>query len=100
MKKLILVGLLLGAVAVNATSAVAQNIQSIEIGKSPPMADVKMKSVDKKEVSLSDAQAKNGLIVMFSCNTCPYVVKSQERTKEIMKYATERGIGMIIVNSN
>lgn len=95
-----LAGLFLGAIAVNATTAIAQNIQSIEIGKSMPMADVKMKSVDKKEVSLSDAQAKNGLIVMFSCNTCPYVVKSQERTKEVIKYAADKGIGVILVNSN
>jgi hypothetical protein len=28
------------------------------------------------------------------------VIKSQPRTKEIMQYATENGIGMVIINSN
>ncbi|MCB0699866.1 MAG: redoxin family protein, partial [Chitinophagaceae bacterium] len=42
----------------------------------------------------------NGLLVMFSCNTCPYVIKSQARTKEMMAYAQEKGIGMIVINSN
>jgi len=28
------------------------------------------------------------------------VIKSQARTKEVMKYAQEKGIGMVIINSN
>ncbi|RYD57912.1 MAG: thioredoxin family protein [Sphingobacteriales bacterium] len=82
-------------------SAMAQqNIQSIEIGAPIPMADAKMKSTDKKEVSLESKKTDKGLLVMFSCNTCPYVVKSEARTKEAMEYAAKKGIGMVIVNSN
>jgi thioredoxin-related protein len=74
--------------------------QSLEIGKEIPMADTKLKSVDKKEVSLGQAKTKAGILVMFSCNTCPYVIKSQGRIKEAMAYAKEKGIGMVIINSN
>lgn len=82
-------------------SAMAQqNIQSIEIGAPIPMADAKMKSTSKKDVSLDSKRTDKGLLVMFSCNTCPYVVKSQARTKEAMDYAAKNGIGMVIVNSN
>lgn len=77
-----------------------QTIQSLEIGRTVPMEDVKMKSVDNKEVSLGSMRTQEGLLVMFSCNTCPYVIKSQERTKELMTYARGKGIGMVIVNSN
>jgi thioredoxin-related protein len=59
--------------------------QVLETGASIPMADVKMKSVDGKEVSIKDQMKKNGVLVMFSCNTCPYVVKYQKRTQDILR---------------
>jgi thioredoxin-related protein len=59
-----------------------------------------MKDVSGKSVSLKDAMKQNGLLVMFSCNTCPYVIKNQERTVESGKYATGKGIGVVVVNSN
>jgi hypothetical protein len=65
-----------------------------------PKADVKMKDVSGKEVKLKDAVGKNGLLVMFTCNTCPYVIKNQERTREICKYASDNNIGVVLVNSN
>jgi peroxiredoxin len=74
-------------------------VESLAIGSEIPMATQKMRSTDGKEVSLKGAN-KNGLIVMFSCNTCPYVIKSQERTKEVMAFAKEKGVGMVILNSN
>jgi thioredoxin-related protein len=49
---------------------------------------------------MKDAQRKNGLLVMFTCNTCPYVVKNQARTKAIYKYALQNNIGVILLNSN
>jgi peroxiredoxin len=72
----------------------------LQIGASMPMADVKMKDVSGKELSLRDAAGKNGTLVMFSCNTCPYVVKNQTRTNEIMAYAMQNKFGVIILNSN
>ena len=75
-------------------------INELPIGSEMPKADVKMKDISGKEISLQDAKKKNGLLVMFSCNTCPYVIKNQERTKEICKYATDNNIGVVLVNSN
>lgn len=81
-------------------SAVAQNIQSIAIGTALPATNVKLKDISGKDVTLDDAKQKNGLLVMFSCNTCPYVVKNQQRTKEICAYAQKNGLGVILLNSN
>ena len=86
--------------AMFATTGFAQSPDALKIGSSIPMADVKMKSVKGKEVSVKDEMKKNGVLVMFSCNTCPYVVKYQSRILETIKEAAKRNIGMLIVNSN
>lgn len=74
--------------------------ESLPIGAALPKADLKMKDISGKEVSLKDAKKKNGLLVMFSCNTCPWVIKNQSRTNEIATYALSKGIGVILLNSN
>jgi len=72
----------------------------LPIGSSLPNPDTKMKDISGKEVSFKDAMKKNGLLVMFSCNTCPVVGKYQSRTIETAKFATDNGIGVILLNSN
>jgi thioredoxin-related protein len=76
------------------------SITELPIGAEIPKADVKMKDISGKVISLKEAKKKNGLLVMFSCNTCPYVVKNQQRTLEISNYALKNDIGVILVNSN
>lgn len=73
---------------------------SLPIGSSLPNPDSKMKDISGKEVSFKDAMKKNGLLVMFSCNTCPVVGKYQSRTLETAKFATGNDIGVILLNSN
>ena len=72
----------------------------LPIGADMPKADLKMKDISGKEISLKDAAGKNGLLVMFSCNTCPWVIKNESRTREICQYAKEKGMGVILINSN
>lgn len=49
---------------------------------------------------LSDLKTDKGLLVIFTCNTCPFVIKNIERTKEILTQAKANGIGVLLVNSN
>ena len=72
----------------------------LPIGSIMPKADVKMKDISGNEVSMRDALKDNGVLVMFSCNTCPYVVKNQERTRSISEYAMKMKVGVIVLNSN
>jgi AhpC/TSA family len=72
----------------------------LPIGAALPHPEVKMKDISGTEVSFKDAMRKNGLLVMFSCNTCPIVGKYQSRTLDLGKYAAENGIGVILLNSN
>lgn len=98
MKKLILFA---GAVLFSFSAIQAQSsIKSLPIGSEIPLLTNEYPSVNRKNISLQKMQTQNGLLVMFSCNTCPYVIKAQERTREIQAFAAEKGIGMVIVNSN
>jgi peroxiredoxin len=72
----------------------------LPIGSELPKGDVQLRNISGKEISMKSAKDKNGLLVMFSCNTCPYVIRNQARTKEICLYARQHNIGVILINSN
>lgn len=74
--------------------------EPLAIGSLMPKADVAMQDVTGKSITLKDAAKKNGLLVMFSCNTCPVVIANQERTRTIAKYALSQNVGIILLNSN
>ena len=73
---------------------------NLPIGSTLPKADLHLKDVSGKEISLGQAKGANGLLVMFSCNTCPYVIRNQGRTKEVCGYAGNRKIGVVLLNAN
>jgi AhpC/TSA family len=74
--------------------------EPLAIGSSLPSPDVKMKDITGAEVSFNDAKRTNGLLVIFSCNTCPVVQGYQERMNEICKYAMNNNFGVMLLNSN
>lgn len=98
MKK-ILSGLTFAALLGSLAFTVAST-DPISIGADLPKADVKMQDVSGKMTSIKDAAKANGVLVMFSCNTCPYVLKNQDRTVEIAAYALQKDLGVIVLNSN
>ena len=76
------------------------NFSGLPIGSSIPKADVGMKDVSGKTISLQQAKRENGLLVMFSCNTCPVVIANQSRTKQVCRYANDNKIGVTVINAN
>jgi len=72
----------------------------LSIGSSLPSPEVKMKDVSGKELSFNDVKKTNGLLVVFSCNTCPWVVKNQQVANDGYSYALAKDIGVIVLNSN
>lgn len=96
MKKTLFAALPIAVLAMSLT----HSIEPLPLGSAIPSAEIKMKDISGKTISLKDAKTDKGLLVMFSCNTCPYVVKNQSRTKEACSYATENGVGVAIINSN
>lgn len=51
-------------------------------------------------ITLGQTRGANGLLVMFTCNTCPYVIRNQGRTREVCGYAGNRKIGVVLLNAN
>ena len=104
MKKLILATTSILALAVIFTFVFNANAdkgrESIEIGAKAPMSDRAMLGTDGNKLSLEDAKGENGLLVIFSCNTCPFVIYWEDRYPGLYEMCQENGIGMIVVNSN
>jgi peroxiredoxin len=72
----------------------------LKIGEKAAHTDVKMMSVSGEEYSLADLKGENGLVVIFSCNTCPFVLGWENRYNELKGWGKEHGVGMAVLNSN
>lgn len=62
--------------------------------------DFKLKNVDGKIISLADYKDVKGYIVIFSCNTCPYVVAYEDRMIELHHTYSKKGFPVIAINPN
>lgn len=91
---------LLSAAALLAVLAVAAPVRALEPGDRAPRADVRMKNVDGRLVSIASAAGAKGTLVLFSCNHCPWVRAWEDRIVRVAADAKKAGIGVIAVNSN
>lgn len=93
-------------VAIGALAIAAHELPDLQIGAALPAADVSMKDASGGNKSLKEAAGANGLLVVFSCNTCPFVVGSEGsegwegRYPELMAFSARSGVGVALVNSN
>lgn len=85
---------------VSATSIVAQDIQQLPLGSTLPLGDVQMEDISGRNLSLNEVKGDNGLLVIFSCNTCPWVIKWEDRYPLVQELATVNDIGIILLNPN
>lgn len=83
------------------TSAFAQSGKSLDIKSSFASGDKGMQDVvSGKEMSLKSLKQEHGLLVIFTCNTCPFVIKNQGRTFEMLAVAAANKVGVALINSN
>ncbi len=62
--------------------------------------DFRLLSTDGKEYSLSDFEKFKYLVLFFTCNHCPYVLGSDEITRETANRYSDREVGFVGINSN
>jgi len=62
--------------------------------------DFTLKDVDGDMVSLSDYPDTKGFIVIFTCNTCPFAVASEERMVALDQEFKDKGYPVIAINPN
>jgi thioredoxin-related protein len=105
--KFFILSIILLAIVAYSFSSKTKTTEILELNTKAPLAATKMMDVSGKELSLSDIKNKNGLLVVFSCNTCPFVVGNGEKSEGWENRYTELGeickkneFGMVLVNSN
>ena len=77
-----------------------ENYTTLSIGDKAPMTSNKMENIDGKKLNLEGLAKENGTLVMFTCNTCPFVIQWEDRYPELAELAAKNGIGVALVNSN
>ena len=88
-------------------SGYAQTANTLEIGDLAPSTSYSMMNIDGAQVSINDINRENGALVIFTCNSCPFVVGRGETTEGwegryngIIELASENRFGTLLVNSN
>jgi thioredoxin-related protein len=74
--------------------------QTISINEKIPEVDFELKSVNEEWITINSQTSDNGLLVIFTCNTCPFVVMWEDRYKLVEQIAEENNIGLVYINSN
>ena len=74
--------------------------RELVLGKVIPKVNVPLQDVSGETFTLEKLMDKNGLLVIFSCNTCPWVIRWQDRYNPISRLCSENDIGFVAVNSN
>lgn len=65
------------------------------------VTDFTLTNVDGEEVSLNSYLAESeGVIVVFTCNTCPYAVKYEDRIKALAAKYNEAGWPVVAIQPN
>ncbi len=62
--------------------------------------DFSLKNVDGTMVSMSDFKDANGIIVIFTCNHCPYSVLYEDRIIELDRKYKIKGYPVVAINPN
>ncbi len=80
--------------------------EGLNIGQVATLTTLEMPNVDNTMQTLEKLKMKKGLLVVFSCNTCPFVVGSsdfagwEKQYNEIHALSQKSEIGMVLINSN
>ena len=98
-KRLLLSTVVLAALVLAAFTVQPPN-EALQIGDKAPLTDVEMLGVSGETFTLEGTAGENGLLVMYSCNTCPWVTAWEDRYNGIAELADELGLGFIVLNPN
>lgn len=60
----------------------------------------KLKNVDGTEKSLSDYASAKAVVVVFTCNHCPFAQKYEPRLIQLQKDFAAQGVQFLLINAN
>jgi peroxiredoxin len=79
---------------------IKSNIMAFTLQPGQKAIDFKLPSTEGKEYCLADFGKFKYLVIFFTCNHCPYVVGSDEVTRETALKYGNKGVGFAGINSN
>ena len=82
------------------TTLFAQKYPTLTIGQKMPMESTKMFDISEKFMTLNENVKDNGILVVFTSNSCPFVVMWEDRYKLLEEKCLNSGMGMVYINSN
>jgi len=91
---------LAGLAALAAAGPFTAAAGTLELGAKAPMTAVEMKSVDGSKTSIAKVAGKKGTLVIFTCNSCPWVKAWESRMVEIGNAYAKQDVGVILINPN
>ncbi|MGB9014986.1 MAG: redoxin domain-containing protein, partial [Methylovirgula sp.] len=65
-----------------------------------PAVDFRLPATDGKTYSFTDVAGKNGTVIVFICNHCPYVIAVIDRLVADARTLLAEGIGFAAICSN
>jgi peroxiredoxin len=71
---------------------------TLQIGDAAP--EFSLPATDGKDYKLSDFESSDVLVVFFTCNHCPYVIGSDEVTRQTVEEFSPQGVKFVGINSN
>lgn len=71
---------------------------TLHIGAKAP--DFDLPATDGKNYSLKDFEKAEALVIFFTCNHCPYVIGSDEVTRQTAEKYKKKGVQFVGINSN
>jgi len=82
------------------TSLFAQKYPTLNIGQKMPMQQAKILDISEKSMTLNENLKGNGILVVFTSNSCPFVVMWEDRYKLLEEKCMNSSLGMVYINSN
>lgn len=89
MKYLITMALVLSTFALSAQYNIGDKVE-----------DFSLKGTDGKMHSIATDKGKNGTVIVFTCNHCPYAVLYEDRIIALQTEYKKKGINIIAINPN
>ena len=98
MKKIKIIGLI--ALVAVLTSFIHNNNSKAGYTIGDTATDFSLKNIDGKMISLADYEDAKGFLVIFTCNTCPYAIKYEDRINALDAKYKSKGVPVIAINPN
>lgn len=95
---LTLIPVLLTVILLSGFATTNKIINGYKIGDE--ITSINLMNVDDTMVSLNDFPEALGFIIIFTCNTCPYAVASEDRIIALDKEFKDKGYPVIAINPN